>query len=84
MRIELLLQRRYFHSFFNKKPKKANDTAFKKYFRLTIADQPISPFRKGYEIWKTNPIARKITNSFKWFFAIGFIFYWKEGTSLPG
>lgn len=84
------LANRNFHSFFsNKKPKslpssKTSETAFKKYFKLTVSDQPLSPFRKAYEIWKTNPTARRIQHGGKWFFAIAFILFWKEGVAIPG
>lgn len=51
---------------------------------MGLEDRPISPFRKAYEIWCTNPTARRISLGLKWLFAIGFLLYWKDGSSLPG
>ena len=63
---------------------RANFSSFKKFFKLTVEDRPISPFRKGYEIWKTNPVARRLSMGLKWSFALGFVLWWKQGISIPG
>lgn len=44
----------------------------------------MSPFKKAYEVWKTNPTCRRIALMLKYAFALGFFFYWKSGVSLPG
>ena len=46
LRLPVKFDRKLFH--------KDNKSNFKKYFRLTIDDKPVSPFRKAYEVWKTN------------------------------
>ena len=67
LRVPVKFDRKSFH--------KDNKSNFKKYFRLTIDDKPVSPFRKAYEVWKTNPSIRKMKLGFKWILAIGFLLY---------
>lgn len=59
-------------------------SGFKRFFKLTVQDRPISPLRKAYEIYKTNPTIRRITMILKWTFALSFLLYYKQGVSLPG
>ena len=46
LRLPVKFDRKLFH--------KDNKSNFKKYFRLKIEDKPVSPYRKAYEVWKTN------------------------------
>jgi len=40
--------------------------------------------RKAREVWKVNPIIRRGVRFSKVVFAIGFLFYFPPGTSMPG
>ena len=66
------------------KKARSESSVFKRYFRVGLEDRAISPWRKAREVWKTNPTCRRISLLVKYTFAIGFIFYWKQGVSLPG
>ena len=83
-----LILKRAFHSSPKKplKPKTSNQQAssFKTFFRLRPEDRHLPLWRKCFEVWRTNPVAKRITLGLKCIFALGFFYVWTEGVRLPG
>ena len=74
-----------FYSIFNRKPKSKKATSsFKSFFKLNPEDRQISQMKMAWEVWRLNPTCRRISLGLKWFFALGFFLYVKQGVSFPG